>query len=126
MYIMTYCEVACGIMFNKRGKILMGLRSSKGPYPGIWEFPGGQLEKEETIEECLQREWMEELNLKITIEKEIYVSTYDKYLCRFFVGKIIDEENMKQHVHDDIIMIDKENIVTLKLFDGDEKVLEFV
>lgn len=126
MYIMSYRTVACGIMFNKSGKILMGLRSSKGPYPGFWEFPGGHLEKEETIEECLHREWMEELNLKITIEKEVYTSTYDKYLCRFFVGKIIDEENMKQHVHDDIIMIDKENIKTLNLFDGDEKVLDFV
>jgi len=123
---MSYHEVACGIMFNKKGKILMGLRSITGPQAGYWEFPGGQLENNETIEECLHREWMEELNLHITIEKEIYSAIYDKYLCRFFIGKIKDEENMKQNVHDDILMLNKENILKLNLFDGDEKVLDHI
>lgn len=123
---MIYRAVACGIMFNKQGKILMGLRSSNGPYPGFWEFPGGQLEEGETFEECLHREWTEELNLKITIEKEIYTSTYDNYLCRFFVGKIVNEESIERNVHDDIKFVNKDEITQLRLFDGDEKVLAFV
>ena len=64
-------EVACGIMYNKAGKILLGLRSEDGPNPGYWEFPGGQLEEGETIEECLKREWIEELDLNIEILNEI-------------------------------------------------------
>ena len=67
---MSYKEVACGVMYNSENKILMGLRPEGSPYAGIWEFPGGQLEKNETIEECLHREWMEELNLNIQIEKD--------------------------------------------------------
>ena len=42
-----------------------------------------KLEEGETIEECLKREWLEELNLKINIDKEIYKYHYDNYLCRF-------------------------------------------
>ena len=55
-------EVACGVMYNKEGKILMGLRPPGNLYPGIWEFPGGSREPNETIEDCLRREWKEELN----------------------------------------------------------------
>ena len=53
-------HVACGIMYNNRNKILLGKRHSNGPYPGIWEFPGGKLEEGESLEECLHREWKEE------------------------------------------------------------------
>ena len=60
-------EVACGVMFDNNKKLLIGLR--KDDY--MWEFPGGKRELNETIEECLKREWREELNLEIYIEKEI-------------------------------------------------------
>jgi len=35
-----YQEVACGIMFNKEGKLLLGERSDNK----YWEFPGGKYE----------------------------------------------------------------------------------
>jgi 8-oxo-dGTP pyrophosphatase MutT (NUDIX family) len=36
--------VACGIMYHN-DKILMGKRALSSDSPGIWEFPGGKLEK---------------------------------------------------------------------------------
>ena len=118
-------EVACGIMYNKENKILMGKRSDSKIYKNYWEFPGGQLEKNETIEECLHREWMEELNVKIEIEKELYSYFYDdKYFCRFFVGKIIDEEKLIMIDHKEIQFLNKEDIYKLKLFEGDNVVLD--
>ena len=123
---MSKREVACGVMYNKAGEILMGLRPVGSPYAGFWEFPGGQLEENETIEECLHREWMEELDLTISIDREIYQAEYDNYQCRFFVGKIVDEENMKKCVHEDIKFLNIEKIKTLKLFDGDLAVLDAI
>lgn len=118
-------EVACGVMYNKQNKILMGKRPSNKFYKGYWEFPGGQLEKNETIEECLKREWIEELNLKIEIEQEVYSYFYDnKYFCRFFKGKIVDEENLKILEHEEIKLLDKEDIYKLKIFEGDSVVLD--
>ena len=123
---MSYKEVACGVMYNSENKILMGLRPEGSPYAGIWEFPGGQLEKNETIEECLHREWMEELNLNIQIKKEIYNAFYGKYLCRFFVGKILNEDKMEIKVHDNIKFCNCEDILNLKIFDGDKEVLSYL
>lgn len=120
-------EVACGVMYNSENKILMGKRPNQKFYAGYWEFPGGQLEKNETIEECLVREWIEELNLKIKIEKEVYSYYYDsKYLCRFFKGKIIDEKNMKVNEHEEIKFLEKKEIYNLKLFEGDDVVLDML
>jgi len=68
-------HVACGIMYNNRNKILLGKRHSNGPYPGIWEFPGGKLEEGESLEECLHREWKEELNLYIIIDNKLTTFT---------------------------------------------------
>jgi 8-oxo-dGTP diphosphatase len=61
-------EVAVGIL-RKNGKILICQRKKGGRYELKWEFPGGKLEKGETIEQCLRRELREELTIEIhTIE----------------------------------------------------------
>lgn len=119
-------EVACGVMYNNDNKILMGKRMSDNEnYPNKWEFPGGQKEDNENIYECLEREWMEELNIHIEIEKEIHQSIQDdRFLCRFFVGKILDEDELHQNDHDEILFLQKEDIYALDLFDGDKLVLD--
>jgi 8-oxo-dGTP pyrophosphatase MutT (NUDIX family) len=118
----TVKQVACGVMFYK-GKILMGLRPNNRPYGGFWEFPGGSLEKDETIEECLKREWLEELNLDIVIDSEIHQNTIDNYYCRFFVGYIPDISNMKKNIHEDIRFVDIDEAKNSKMFDGDYEIL---
>jgi 8-oxo-dGTP diphosphatase len=117
-------EVACGIMKNNQGLILMGLRSKDSEDGGLWEFPGGKREKNENIEDCLRREFMEELNLKITIDSEIYQNKYKNYLVRFFKGKIMNELDIKKNVHDDLIFIKKDSIKELKIFKEDLKVIK--
>ena len=119
-------EVACGVMFNKEGKFLMGLRPNDRPYPGYWEFPGGKKEKGETIEMCLKREWLEELNLKIEIQKEIYQQKYDNYFCRFFIGRILNEEEIKMNVHSDIKYLFMNDMKDLKMFENDINVLSYI
>lgn len=118
--------VACGILKNKHGKILMGLRPSKQPFPGFWEFPGGKLENNESITDCLKREWMEELNVNIKIENLVYNNNYKKFSCYFFTGKILDEENIKINVHEKIKYCDIHEIRNLKLFKEDYKILDLL
>tara|TARA_A100000164_G_C21824441_1_gene732104 strand:+ start:107 stop:478 length:372 start_codon:yes stop_codon:yes gene_type:complete len=121
-------EVACGIIYTDKYEqlIIIGLRPNDKPYGGFWEFPGGKLEKGETIEECLKREWLEELNLKIKIDKEIYKYTYDNYLCRFFKGHVLDIQNLKRNVHSDIAFVNKNELYKYKLFENDKKIIKFI
>ncbi len=60
--------VTAGILFDdRREKVLIARRPQKGLLGGLWEFPGGKLEDDETLEGCLAREWMEELGIDIQV-----------------------------------------------------------
>lgn len=60
-----YIPVTAAVIVNN-GKILIARR--KHAYMGYhWEFPGGKLEENETLEECLRREIKEELGIDIAV-----------------------------------------------------------
>ncbi|MFD1628945.1 (deoxy)nucleoside triphosphate pyrophosphohydrolase [Pseudopedobacter beijingensis] len=59
-------RVTCAIIF-KDNKVLIAQRSKSMKLPLKWEFPGGKIETDETMEEGLKREVMEELNINISI-----------------------------------------------------------
>lgn len=57
-------------VIEKDGKVLIARR--KRSFMGHnWEFPGGKLEDNETLEECLRREIREELGIDIAVGKLI-------------------------------------------------------
>jgi A/G-specific adenine glycosylase len=64
-----YVVTAAVIMRNT--KILLAKRPSKGLLGGMWEFPGGKVEKGESLEDCLVREIREELGVGIRIGEPI-------------------------------------------------------
>lgn len=59
-------EVTAAIIRDK-DKILICQRAADDECPMLWEFPGGKLEKGETLEECIIREIYEELELNIKV-----------------------------------------------------------
>jgi 8-oxo-dGTP diphosphatase len=55
------------IFINDELKILLFLRDDipNIPYPGMWDVPGGHVEKNEGPEQCIVREMKEEMNLTL-------------------------------------------------------------
>jgi len=59
-----FVRVGIGAIIVRDGKVLMLKR--KGSHgEGMWSFPGGHLEFNESIEECARRETLEEVGIKI-------------------------------------------------------------
>ena len=58
-------EVAVGVLIRPDGAFLLTSRPAGKAYEGYWEFPGGKLEKDETVEQALKRELQEELGITI-------------------------------------------------------------
>ena len=59
-------DVAVGILIRADGSFLLTSRPQGKVYAGYWEFPGGKLERDETVEQALKRELQEELGIEIS------------------------------------------------------------
>lgn len=63
-----------GILINSENQILVSDEYIRGGY--YTKFPGGGLEPGEGTRDCLAREFMEELNLKIAVREHIYTTDF--------------------------------------------------
>ena len=97
---MKTIEVVASII-HQDGKILATQRGY-GDFKGLWEFPGGKIEPDETPEEALRREIREELNIDISVEKHICIVEHDYpnfhltmhcYWCSIVQGELVLNEH---------------------------------
>jgi 8-oxo-dGTP diphosphatase len=58
-------EVAVGVLIANDGRFLMTSRPQGKVYADYWEFPGGKIERGETLEAALRRELQEEIGITI-------------------------------------------------------------
>jgi len=65
----------CGICIQD-GKILLIKHKNIGETGYLWSPPGGGLKFGETVETCLKREFLEETNLSIKIERFLFVHEF--------------------------------------------------
>jgi len=70
-------QVVAGII-EREGRILICRRKAGQSHPLKWEFPGGKVERGETLPQALERELHEELDLCAVSSEEItrYEFTY--------------------------------------------------
>lgn len=70
--------VVSAAIIHRDDKILITQRLEGKHMEFLWEFPGGKVEEGESPEECIVREIMEELGIKIEV-MNIFDVVYHKY-----------------------------------------------
>ncbi|ELV8552502.1 (deoxy)nucleoside triphosphate pyrophosphohydrolase [Vibrio fluvialis] len=70
-------KVTCGIIFNDEGKVFICRRKPEKSQGGYWEFPGGKVEEGESLEECLRRELLEELDMDVQVIEHFKTVQHD-------------------------------------------------
>ncbi len=98
---MKHLHVTCAII-ERDGLILAAQRSADMNMPLKWEFPGGKIDSGETPEECLRREILEEMGIRIRVEESLPSSTHQypalkvtlyPFICSIESGEIILHEH---------------------------------
>ena len=58
-------DVAVGVLIDERGRFLLTSRPAGKVYAGWWEFPGGKVERGESVVAALARELHEEIGINV-------------------------------------------------------------
>ncbi len=66
--------IGVAVIWNAQGQILIDRRRPEGVFGGLWEFPGGKIEPDETVEDCIKREIKEELGKGIEVGEHLITS----------------------------------------------------
>lgn len=69
-------DVSAGVVF-RQGLLLITQRRPEDHLGGLWEFPGGKRQPEESFEDCLTRELMEELGIEVEIGELLETLTHE-------------------------------------------------
>ena len=87
---------AVAAVIEQDGKFLITKRLESSPMRHCWEFPGGKIEKGETIEACAIRECREEIDVLIEPIRRLRDVWYDyphgKVFLHFVLCKIVSGE----------------------------------
>jgi 8-oxo-dGTP diphosphatase len=114
----------------KRNNKYLVTQRNKNKYMSLkWEFPGGKVEKGETLKEALLREIKEELSVEIDINMKITKEKYKDekiniilhyYFCSLKSGII------KLNEHEDLAWIEKKDFGNYIFVEGDKKILNLL
>ncbi|MDR6916115.1 8-oxo-dGTP diphosphatase [Pseudomonas sp. 3296] len=74
---MKRVHVAAAVIRDNSGKILIARRADTQHQGGLWEFPGGKVEGDESVEIALSRELQEELGIVVSAARPLIKVHHD-------------------------------------------------
>ena len=89
-------RIAVGVVF-KNGRVLITRRKPSGLLGGLWEFPGGKIQKGESSEAACIREIKEEVNLAVQVDSHLarvkhaythFKIVMDVFCCSYVSGRV--------------------------------------
>ena len=121
-------EVVAGIIY-KNNKFLIAQRNLKKDQGGLWEFPGGKVEKNESYENALIREIKEELNADIEVDEYVGENVHhypEKDIKLIFYKAKLLSEQIELLEHEGYEWITKEEKDKFEFAGADKVVFDFI
>ena len=118
--------VSSGLIIQNN-KVLIGLRSKSDNGGGLWEFPGGKIEIDESSEEAVIRELNEELDIVVHKPKKVmqYLHRFKNLIYDIHFFEIISfKGSIKNKVHDELKWTDLDSINNYNFISGDLLIIE--
>ena len=119
--------VAAVIM--KNDLFLIANRSFEDNSQGMWEFPGGKVEENETFTSALIREIKEELSLNIKVGNiiaTIDMNKKDKNIYVHYYYAIIVSGQISINVHSEFKWVPHPQLKNFTYIDGDRHILHYL
>lgn len=69
-------HIGVAVIWNDQNQILIDRRKQEGLLGGLWEFPGGKIEPNESVENCIRREIQEELGIQVDVGDQLTTVTH--------------------------------------------------
>lgn len=116
-------NVVAGIIKNNEDEILITKRNLKKSQGGLWEFPGGKIEKNETREDAIIREIKEELDVVINVDEyygEKIFQYPDKTINLIALNCKIMDGKIKLLEHEDAKWVKKAKLTDFEFAPADE------
>ena len=115
-------NVVASIIKNGEGKILITQRNLKKSQGGLWEFPGGKIEKGETREEAIIREIKEELTIEINVESYLGEKVFEypeKSINLIALNCRVKSGNIYLTEHEEARWVEKEELNSFEFAPAD-------
>jgi len=114
--------VTAAVIEDQQGRVLIAKRKHSQHLGSKWEFPGGKVEKGETLPACLSREISEELGAKISEPCPFFMvdhkyPTFDIRLCAMKASIVGGELHPQDH--DEVVWISPDQLATMDLAPAD-------
>ena len=77
-------KVAAAFLIDNN-KVFIARRAGSQPLAGKWEFPGGKVESDESVEDCLARELAEEFGIKVAVGTFLAEATHRRDIGSFHI-----------------------------------------
>jgi 8-oxo-dGTP diphosphatase len=120
-------RIVVAALIEREGALLVGQRRRGDRLALKWEFPGGKVRAEESLEQALARELQEELGVAATIGPEIYRTRHrysgisHELLLIFFSASI--EAEPQNLVFEQICWVQREHLDSYDFLPADRELV---
>ena len=122
-------NVVAAVIQNEEGKILIAQRNLKKSQGGLWEFPGGKIEPNETKEEAIIREIKEEMDIDIETKKFIDQKIFnypDKDINLIAIECKQIKGDIKLNEHEDFKWVNKNELKNFNFAPADKFIINAI